>query len=268
MSEQKERIASLANLSARTSRKNRGFDDVKIKTFDKLDESTGELIATAQATYDPDKYKVSRRVNKENIKQKAPEPFVRIDRTATDELANNEKLVYYLLTELIRWEDNFIRNADGTLMSISQFAKLNGFSRSHVNKMLSALEVKKRIKIVDGGNVKGIYLYSKYVWFGFEKNRNDSKLTTLSQLDLTRAFSHDTVVSNIKKESGVLGDSDDTPLISQSTMTDLSEINDDTDSAADYTGARDLIGLLPDSVQERVLKMHRFDLLLGDSYEE
>jgi len=235
-----QRLNALSDVSAKYNRKKLGYEDVTIKTYDTVDTSTGEITTKARADYDPDKYAVSRKVNKENIKQKALEPFVRIDRTATDGLANNEKLVYYLLTERITWEDNFIRNEDGTFMSISQFSKLTGFSRSHLNPMLSALESKKRIKIVDGGNVKGIYLYAKYVWYGFEKNRNDSKLDSFSRLHLLRASDHRTDdASNTNKKRGDLTDIEYPPLISQSTMTDLSEINAISDNVTDLSEYND-----------------------------
>ncbi len=170
--------------------------------YDRLNQVTGELEPHALAEYNTDKFHLAQNKDKNNIRKKTSLPFVRIDKTATVGLENNEKLVYYLLTERITWGNNFVRNPDGTLSSISQLSNdkiknpktgeihINkdniGIGRKHLNEMLESLEKKKRIAIVDYGNVKSIYLYSRYVWFGFEKDRNDKALNDITIIQVVR----------------------------------------------------------------------------------
>lgn len=239
MKTQKERTESLSNLNNKITRKKYGYDDVSIKLKDVVDQSTGEITTVANAEYPPEKYVINRKTNKENIRKKAIEPFIRISRDATFGLENNEKLVYYLLTELVSFENNFITDDIGNFLSVSQLSTKFGIGRKHLSLMLSALESKERLKIVDGGNIKAIYLYSKYVWFGFEKNKNDSKLTNISRFSLTAVQSHYTSESNINKERADLQHNKYPPLSHQDSVIEssgLSQGNNDSDIVSESTG--------------------------------
>jgi len=179
MADSKDRRAALRNLSAKVTRDRKDpFHDVDIKPYDRVDETTGELHARVLADYDPETHKIARNIRRKNIPKKQADPFVRIRRGATADLVRNEKHIYYELTELISWENNFAKNADGSYMSISQFTDSINMSRPHVTKMLQQLESKHLLRIVNTGKGKAayIYLYCSFVWFGYEKNRSDAAL--------------------------------------------------------------------------------------------
>jgi predicted transcriptional regulator len=105
--------------------------------------------------------------------------FVRIRRHTTDGLTGDEKSVYYELTELITWEDNFVKSVEGSRMSISEIAVAIDRSRPFVTAMVNNLQEKNLLRIVPIGKGKPsyVYLYSAYVWCGDEKHTSDDALT-------------------------------------------------------------------------------------------
>lgn len=149
-----------------------------IHKYDIVNEETGEIEEWVNVGYNPKKYR-GIIVDKESRKpKKALESFLRIIKVMEEQLTIQENGMFYFLAKLVEWEDNFVQNEKGYL-SIQEISDLTNLSRNTTLSTLRKLEEKGLLTIVTYKNKKIIYMYSRYVWFGHEKNRNDSKLYQL-----------------------------------------------------------------------------------------
>lgn len=161
----------------KAGKKSKLHQDYKVKPYDELDESTGELKLKFDAYgLDAEKYRITPIVNKDNIPQKAVAPFTRITRGATKRLTAKEKMIFYELTELVGWENNFVQGEDGSFLTQEDLTDIIGISRPTLSPLLKSLAEKQYIVLVDLKYKKYIYVNTRYVWFGFEKNRSDKVL--------------------------------------------------------------------------------------------
>jgi hypothetical protein len=111
---------------------------------------------------------------------KAKEDFLMITRLPRDVLTYQEQALWFFLTGYISWQNNFVRNSDDTYMSLTQVAERTGHEIKTVRRILSALQVRGFIILVEvNKRTKHIYLCSRYVWFGNENKRNDKILEEL-----------------------------------------------------------------------------------------
>lgn len=161
-------------------------EKIRAKRYEKLNKKTGEIEKRVTIDYDGSVYRASL-INKDTgipKKTKAKEPFLRINKNMdTLDLSIDEQGFFFFLSRLVEWENNFIQNESGYL-TITEVTKLSKKSRPTVLKYLEKLEEKGIVTILLYNKVKLIYLSSKYVWFGDEKNRNDSKLQEFKNSNL------------------------------------------------------------------------------------
>lgn len=107
---------------------------------------------------------------------RAKEAFRRINIIDPNILDFNEKAVYYGLTELITWGNNFVQDNFGSYASIAFLTKHFNINYRTLSKTLASLETKQFIALVGPKNKRSVYLYSRYVWLGYEKDRSDNLL--------------------------------------------------------------------------------------------
>lgn len=145
--------------------------------FEVINTETGEIEDWVSLEFNPQTHRGILLDKKKGIPQKQKDPFIRINKCMTElQFSNQERGIFLLLADLVGWEDNFIQDGKGTYLSITQFTKETGLTKKTCLSILTKLEEKGIVKIIKIGSKKSIYVYSKYIWFGFEKNRNDSKL--------------------------------------------------------------------------------------------
>jgi hypothetical protein len=147
--------------------------------FDKLNEETGEIEGWVSLNFNPTVHK-GFIVNADHKKpKKTKEHFIRITKSMKiTNLTIQERGMLLFLSDLIEWENNFIQSEKG-YMPIQDISDLSGLSKKTVLSILNNLQTKEFLTIVDLGNKKVVYLFSKFVWFGSENNRSDIKLQEL-----------------------------------------------------------------------------------------
>jgi hypothetical protein len=157
---QQERLDKLGNLAAKS------YDRTELKEF--VDPENGQLVEFTVRVETPKKPK-ARFV-------KAKELFTMVTRQGLEKLTYQERALFYALTELISWEDNFVKDSSGNYLTVVALSDITQQDVKTVRKYLCALESKGVVKLVDAGNRKHIYLFSRFAWFGQERHRSDKVL--------------------------------------------------------------------------------------------
>lgn len=146
--------------------------NIHIQAYESVNQTTGEI--EQRTRYDvPENYTV---VKIKESPARAKENFIRINRIDKSILTTMEKGVYLELIDRIEWEINIPKDEFGSPITFNKLAEEIGLNFRTLKKIITSLEDKGFIKVIGASNKKAIYLYSKYVWFGFEKNRNDDVL--------------------------------------------------------------------------------------------
>lgn len=114
---------------------------------------------------------------KHGIPEKAKDPFFRVNYMNETEnvlkgVPQDEKGMLLDLIHLVGWENNYIQK-NGRYLNVSELALELGLSRSYVSKLLSKLEQRGFLFLRGNSRERTIYLNSKYVWKGNEKNRTN-----------------------------------------------------------------------------------------------
>lgn len=163
------------------------MSDIRTVKYDVIDKSSGELESRVNINYNGNTHRAVI-IHKDRGKpKKTTEPFILTNTCMIDfDLTLEEKGVFFSLTMMVGWENNFISDDNGYI-SVLELSKKLKTSRPTLIKILKSLESKEILRIVSLGNKKIIYLYSKYVWKGSERNRNDTKLHDLLADVLRRA---------------------------------------------------------------------------------
>jgi hypothetical protein len=157
---QQERLNELGNIGAKS------YGRSKIKEL--YDPETGEKVVLHERLETPKKPK--------QHFIKAKEHFTMVTRQGLEQLTYQEKSLFHALTELISWEDNFVKHSSGNYLSVLALSELTQQDVKTVRKYLCALEAKGVVRLVDAGNRKHIYLFSRFAWFGEERHRSDKVL--------------------------------------------------------------------------------------------